>query len=214
VRTRSRSHSSRLALAALGVLAGLVALAGGADATPRTPAAPAADPIRAIDFADVSQPGSACSEGLRVAPPKRIAVDRGSSALLDLGRLTRLEVDDKVAYGDLDGDGADEAVVHAVCTFGANGAEDTLAVWAMEDGDPVVVDTLAEPSTRLTGPFPPAVKKVAVADDEVAVTWTHYAADDPNCCPSQQTVLRYQLDDGSLRQVGRAATTTVAVAAG
>jgi hypothetical protein len=155
----------------------------------------------------VSQPGTACAEGLRVTPPRRIAVARGESAVLDLGRLTRLEVDSDVAYGDLDADGADEAAVHVICTFGANGADDSVQVWSLRNGTPAIVDTIAEPPARLAGSFPPAVKKVAISDGDVVVTWTHYADDDPNCCPSQETVLRYQLDDGSLRQVGRAVTT-------
>jgi LppP/LprE lipoprotein len=211
MRTRSRSHTSRVVLAALGLLAGLVALSGGAQPTDPADAAPAPDPIRDVDFASVSQPGSACAEGLRVTPPRRIAVARGESALLDLGTLTRLEVDPVVAYGDLDRDGSDEAAVHVVCTFGANGADDSIQVWSVRNGSPSVVDTLSEPPARLAGPLPPAVKKVAISDGEVSVTWTHYDEDDPNCCPSQQTVLRYELRDGALHQVGRAVTTAASV---
>jgi hypothetical protein len=211
VRTRSRSHTSRLVLAVLGLLAGLVALSGGAQPTEPAAAAPAPDPIREVDFASVSQPGTACSEGLRITPPRRIAVAGGESALLDLGMLTRLQVDPDVAYGDLDGDGSDEAAVHVVCEFGANGADDSIQVWSLSNGSPAIVDTLSEPPARLAGPLPPAVKRVAITDGEVVVTWTHYGDDDPNCCPSRQTVLRYQLDDGALHQVGRAVTTTVEV---
>jgi hypothetical protein len=201
-------------LAVLGLLAGLVALSGGAQPTePAAAAAPAPDPIRDVDFASVPQPGTACAEGLRVTPPRRIAVADGQSSLLDLGRLTRLEVDAAVAYGDLDGDGSDEAAVHVVCSFGANGADDSIQVWSVRNGSPAIVDTLSEPPARLAGPLPPAVKRVAISDGEVVVTWTHYGDDDPNCCPSQQTVLRYQLDDGSLHQVGRAVTTAAATTA-
>ncbi len=133
----------------------------------------------------------------------------GESALLDLGRLTRLEVDPDVAYGDLDGDGSDEAAVHVVCSFGANGADDSIQVWSVSNGSPAIVDTLSEPPARLAGPLPPAVKRVAITDGEVVVTWTRYADGDPECCPSQQIVLHYSLDDGTLHQVGRAVTTTV-----
>jgi hypothetical protein len=207
VRTRSRSHNSRLALAALGLLAVLVALSGGPSSGPVAEAAPGRDPIRSVDFADVSQPGSACRQGLSITPPKRIAVDAGKSGLLDLGRLTRLEVDRAVTYGDLDGDGHAEAVVHAVCTFGANGAQDTVQVWRMDGSDPVLVASLSEPPAKVTGPFPPAVKRITVANARMSVTWTHYAGTDPNCCPSRQTVIRYRLDDGALRQVGKPVTT-------
>lgn len=210
VRTRSRSHNSRLALAALGLLAVLVALASGPSSSPVASAAPGRDPIRGVNFADVSQPGSACRKGLSITPPKRIAVAAGQSGLLDLGRLTRLEVDKNVAYGDLDGDGAAEAVVHAVCSFGANGAQDTVQVWRMDGGDPALVATVNAPSTKVTGPFPASVKSIAVAGGRVTVTWTHFAAADPHCCPSQQTVIRYRLDDGALRAVGKPTTSTAA----
>jgi hypothetical protein len=209
VRTRSRSHNPRVVLLLLGLLATLVALSGGAqdDGAEAAGAAPVGDPVRHVDFSSLAQPGSACADGLRITPPRRISVDEGESRLLDLGRLTRLQVDDTVVYGDLDSDGSDEAVVHAVCSYGANGAQDTIQVWSVDgDDDPVLVDSLSEPPVRVTGPLPPALKDVAVDDGELVVTWTHYRDDDPNCCPSQQTVLRYSLDDDALDQVGRAAT--------
>jgi hypothetical protein len=216
VRTATRSHNSRVALVGLAGLAAVVALAGGGGtgSTDAAAAGPAravddGDAIRDVDFAGVAQPGTACSDGLRISPPRRISVDSGESGLLDLGRQTRLEVDDDVAFGDLDDDGADEAVVHATCTYGANGAQDSVQVWTLDgDGDPVVVATIDEPSTRLTGPLPPAVKSVALRDGEVAVTWTSYDDDDPNCCPSKETVLRYELDGDALEQVGRPVTRT------
>ncbi|HZM29282.1 MAG TPA: LppP/LprE family lipoprotein [Acidimicrobiales bacterium] len=212
MRTPTRSHNSRLALVALGVLAALVALSGGASGTAGAgPAAPAVDDtVRDVDFTSLAQPGTTCAEGLRIAPPRRIAVDEGESGLLDLGRLTRLEVDDDVAYGDLGGDGAEEAIVHTVCAYGANGAQDTVQVWAIDDDEPVLVDTLGEPSTRVTGPLPPSLVDAAVDDGELVLTWTHYGDDDPNCCPSGETALRYELDDGALDQVGRAVTTATA----
>ena len=98
-------------------------------------AADAPTDIRAVDFGEVAPPGSACAEGLRFTPPAAIPVARGRSPVLDIGRFTRLEVDPDVAYGDLDGDGNDEAVVHVVCTYGANGAEDTVHVWTQTPAD-------------------------------------------------------------------------------
>ncbi|HET8617587.1 MAG TPA: LppP/LprE family lipoprotein [Acidimicrobiales bacterium] len=213
MRTPSRSHNSRLALAALGVLAALVALTGSASGTAGAgPAAPAPvdDAVRDVDFASLAQPGTTCAEGLRITPPRRIEVDEGESGLLDLGRLTRLEVDGDVTYGDVDGDGAEEAVVHTVCAYGANGAQDSVQVWSVEDDEPVLVDTLGEPSTRVTGPLPPALVDTSVDDGQLVVRWTRYGDDDPNCCPSGQTTLRYELDDGALDQVGRAVNTDTA----
>jgi LppP/LprE lipoprotein len=210
VRTRSRSHASHLTLAALGLMAGMVALAS--DPRPTTPveASTAADvpssAIREIDFTELPQPGSACAEGLDGSAPAAIGVDRGASDLLDPETVTRLEVDDAVTYGDLDGDGKDEAVVHVVCLYGANGEQDTVQVWTVDRGQRRLVDRItAAPTTVAAGSeFPPAVHAVAVDGDEVVVTFTRHAADDPHCCPSQQTEVRYRLDRGDLEAVGRA----------
>ncbi|MGH9111383.1 MAG: LppP/LprE family lipoprotein [Acidimicrobiales bacterium] len=217
MRARSRSHS-RLVLAGLGVAAALVAVASSdqssrpADATPIASVAGDSETalgpnnIRSVDFGEVAPPGTVCDDGLRFTPPARIPVQGGRSRVLDLGRLTRVEVDPDVAYGDLDGDDRDEAVVHVVCSYGANGAEDSLHVWGLAAGRVVHVASVSEPPASLTGPLPPTVVDVAVAGGEVEVTWTHYAADDPNCCPSEQTVVTYALDGRTLDRMGRPVT--------
>lgn len=172
-------------------------------------AADAPNDIRAVDFGEVAPPGSACAEGLRFTPPAAIPVVRGRSPVLDIGRVTRLEVDPHVAYGDLDGDGSDEAVVHVVCTYGANGAEDTVHVWSQtRAGRTVHVASLTEPPRSVTGPLPPAVEDVAVDGRWVEVTWTRYTAGDPNCCPGRLTTVTYELDGDDLARVGRAVTRT------
>lgn len=217
MRGTSRSRASWLGLAGLGFAAAVFAGSGGgrssqpADASP-TGAATADAPadIRAVDFGDVAPPGSACAEGLRFTPPAAIPVANGRSTVLDIGRYTRLEVDPHVAYGDLDGDGDDEAVVHVVCGYGANGAEDTVHVWAERGGRAVHVASLTEPPRSVTGPLPPAVDDVAVDAGRIEVTWTRYAGGDPNCCPSQLTTVTYELDGGALGRVGKPVTRSAA----
>jgi LppP/LprE lipoprotein len=213
VRSNSRSRASWLALAGLGLAAAVFAASSGgrssrpADASATgSMAAAAPTDIRAVDFGEVAPPGSACAEGLRFTPPAAIPVAQGRSPVLDIGRFTRLEVDPSVAYGDLDGDGRDEAVVHVVCTYGANGAEDTVHVWTQTRGRTVHVASLTEPPRSVTGPLPPAVDDVAVDGGQIEVTWTHYAAGDPNCCPSRLTTVTYDLDGDGLDRVGRPVT--------
>jgi hypothetical protein len=214
VRSNSRSRASWLALAGLGLAAAVFAASSGgrssqsADASVAASVAAAAPTdIRAVDFGEVAPPGSACAEGLRFTPPAAIPVARGRSPVLDIGRVTRLEVDPNVAYGDLDGDGRDEAVVHVVCTYGANGAEDTVHVWAQaRAGRTVHVASLTEPPRSITGPLPPAVEDVAVDGRQVEVTWTQYVAGDRNCCPSRLTTVTYELDGAGLDRVGRPVT--------
>ena len=215
MRSNSRSRASWLGLAGLGLAAAVFAASSGgrssqrADAsTTGSVAADAPADIRAVDFGEVAPPGSACAEGLRFTPPAAIPVARGRSPVLDIGRFTRLEVDPDVAYGDLDGDGNDEAVVHVVCTYGANGAEDTVHVWTQRRGRTVHVASLTEPPRSVAGPLPPAVEAVAVDGPQVEVTWTRYAAGDPNCCASRLTTVSYELDGDALERVGRPVTRT------
>jgi LppP/LprE lipoprotein len=209
VRGTSRSRASWLGLAGLGFAAAVFAGSSGgrssqvADASPTGPVtADAPADIRAVDFGEVAPPGSACAEGLRFTPPAAIPVANGRSTVLDIGRYTRLEVDPNVAYGDLDGDGDDEAVVHVVCGYGANGAEDTVHVWTQRGGRTVHVASLTEPPRSVTGPLRPALDDIAVDGRRIEVTWTRYADDDPNCCPSELTTVTYELDGGTLDRVG------------
>jgi hypothetical protein len=214
VRSNSRSRASWLALAGLGLAAAVFAASSGgrssqsADASVAASVAAAAPTdIRAVDFGEVAPPGSACAEGLRFTPPAAIPVAQGQSPMLDIGRFTRLRIDPHVVYGDLDGDGHDEAVVHVVCTYGANGAEDTLHVWAQTGAGRTVHEaSLTEPPPSVSGPLPPAVDDVMVDGRRVEVTWTQYAAGDPNCCPSRLATVTYELDGDRLDSVGRPVT--------
>jgi LppP/LprE lipoprotein len=214
VRSTSRSRASWLGLAGLGLAAAVFATSSGAQSSQPadasatgTGAAGAPDDIRAVDFGEVAPPGSACAEGLRFTPPAAIPVAQGQSPMLDIGRFTRLRVDPHVVYGDLDGDGHDEAVVHVVCTYGANGAEDTLHVWAQTGAGRTVHEaSLTEPPPSVSGPLPPAVDDVVVDGRRVEVTWTQYAAGDPNCCPSRLATVTYELDGDRLDSVGRPVT--------
>jgi hypothetical protein len=191
-------------------LAVLASVSGGASNAPAVEAAgtsagaSSVDPqaIRAIDFGEVAQPGDACSNGLRFSPPGQIPVSGGRSQVLDLAQLTQLIVDPNVAYSDLNDDGVEEAVVHVTCTFGANGTEDSVDVWSLEGDEPVQTASLDAPPSALDSDLPPAVQGVDASDGQVVVTWSSYADDDPQCCPSEQAEASYELDDDELSTVG------------
>lgn len=203
----ARPRTSRTVLAGLGVLAGLVAV--GSDAQPSSPAGAAvrdgADPVAVdeLDFRQIAQPGASCAQALDGAAPRVIALENGASPVLDEPSFTRLEVDDDVLYADLDGDGADEAVVRATCMFGANGEQGTVQVWRASGRLPMLVDTVAAPPADVAedSAFPPVIQGVDVDDGELVVTFSHHTDDDPHCCPSEQTVVRYALE-GGLEVVG------------
>lgn len=213
MRTHSRSHNSRVALAGLGVMAALVALAS--DAQPARPADAAVGggsrTIDEVDFASVAQSGATCDEGVQSATPLLVKVEGGSSQLLDSATFATLEVDPDVLVADLDGDGQDEAVVSVVCNYGANGEQHTVQVWTLDGDRPVVVDRItgAPGDVADASAFPPSVQDVAVEGGDVVVTFSHHAESDPRCCASRQTEVRYALDDGDLAVAGRPVTTPV-----
>lgn len=215
VRPRKRSHNTPLALAGLGALAVLASMSGGAsnaqpvEAAGRAlPASPASDPqaIRSVDFGSVAQPGSTCRDGLRFTPPGQIPVSDGQSQVLDLAELTQLIVDPAVAYGDVDGDGSEDAVIHVTCTYGANGAEDTVSVWSIEGDEVVQRASIEGPPSGLGSDLPPAVQAVQASAGEVLVTWSKYAEGDPRVAPSQQAQVAYELDDDELAVLGEPVT--------
>lgn len=204
VRSPKRSHNTPLALASLGALAVVASIGGGASNASPADAADRADPqaIRAVDFGSVAQPGSTCDDGLRFTPPGQIPVSEGRSQVLDLAQLTQLVVDPNVSYADLTGDGIEEAVVRVTCTFGANGAEDTVDVWGLEGDEPAMLAGVDEPPSSLDSELPPTVQGVDTSDGRVVVTWSQYADGDPRCCPSQQASVPYELVDGELEPAG------------
>jgi hypothetical protein len=160
------------------------------------------DAIRLVDFADIDQSGETCSEGLGGDAPGVIAVDQGESGVLDQDRLTRLEVEGAEAYGDLDGDGSDEALVRAVCAFGANGTQETLQVWDLDSGRPQAEASVAEPPASIDSRFPAQVSDVGIEEGRVVVTWASYGDDTPHCCPDEFTRFTYELIGNELLLIG------------
>lgn len=162
--------------------------------------------VRLLDFTEIDQPGDVCDEAVAGAAPRVITVSGGMSGVIDQDRFTELVVDRDVSYGDLDGDGSDEAVVHAVCNYGANGVQDSIQVWDLDAGTAQRTATLDAAPPSIAEPLPPTVQDVAVEDGDVVVTWSQYQEDDPRCCPSLQAQARYALADEDLTLTGEPET--------
>ena len=143
-----------------------------------------ADAIRLLNFDEIDQSGGTCDDAIAGTLPRTIRVSEG--------------------------DGLDEAVVHTVCEYGANGAQDTIQVWGLETGSAEVRASLGEPPASVSGPLPSAVKDVAVDDDgTLAVTWTHYDEDDPQCCPGWESTVRYLVTGSKVTPVGDPVTRAI-----
>lgn len=160
------------------------------------------DAIRLVDFADIDQSGETCDEVLEGNAPGVIAVDEGESDVLDPDRMARLEVEGAEAYGDLDGDGGDEALVRAVCAYGANGTQETLQVWDLESGRPEAQASVAEPPASIESRFTATVSDVAIEEGQVVVTWASYSESAAHCCPDEHTRFTYELIGNELLLIG------------
>jgi len=158
--------------------------------------------IQLLDFEQIDQAGTACSDALPGELPDTIDVSGGESDMLDDERVVQLVVDETVVYGNLDDDAADEAVVHTTCEYGANGQQDRIQVWDLETGAAIPKASTGRPPQNLTGRFPGSVQDVTVTNDQVAVTWSRFADDDPACCASQTTTLTYEVEGNRLVEVG------------
>ena len=98
------------------------------------------------------------------------------------------------APGDLDQDGAADAVVVLVENSGGSGSFIYLAAVLNENGVPV------NTSTILLGDRV-KVQSVQVADGQIRVMALSHAPDDPLCCPTQQVEMNYLLNSGQLIQL-------------
>jgi hypothetical protein len=228
-----RARELRLLAIALGGLALVVAARGGGEAPDDTAStdAPEGDvitggqtnvgglggglsdlvsgrAIRLLNFSELDQRGSACA-AVPGEAPSTIQVSGGESSVIDEEWLSRLVVDEAALYGDLDGDGADEAVVHTVCEYGANGSQDQIQVWDVATGSSQPLATLDEPPDEISDGLPPTVKGVSVEGDSLRVTWSHYDEGEARCCPGLESVARYQVSDGEIEQVGDLQTSSV-----
>lgn len=165
----------------------------------------AAQSVRLLDFNEISQPVDVCAEGISDAVESvvsDISVSGGQSDVIDESTFSQLRVDN-IVYGDLDGDGSDEAVIHTACSYGANGVQDTIEVWGVRDGAVQILGTVPAFDEGSSGRFPPSVSSVSVTDAGVLeVVWTTFGEDDPHCCPSTEATVSYELSDDGVVPVG------------
>jgi hypothetical protein len=101
-------------------------------------------------------------------------------------RLTK-----KVAFGDLDGDGLEDAAVVLLTDPGASGTFYYLAAVINQGGRP---DNVA---ARLLGDRV-KIKKVSVEQGDIVIDMIAHGPDDPVCCPSKRVVRTYRLEEGHL----------------
>jgi hypothetical protein len=97
-------------------------------------------------------------------------------------------------FGDLDGDGFQDAVVLLVSYNGGNGNSKELTAVLDQDGQPVNV------STALVGSLV-GVDDIQIQGGGVTLQVRTLGPSDPLCCPSQQETWRFRLDNGQLARL-------------
>ncbi len=174
-------------------LAGLLTVAGACsqegaqpDATPQTVAAPAGPPsrfeLRVATFQGVHTQAVTLKDGRWEGEP----YTPGAASLPVVVLMDDLEI-----RGDLNGDGADEAVVLLSTTTGGSGESIHVAVVARE-GHEIVNTATAELGDRVQ------LRSGAVEGGKIVLHVVQHGAADPACCPGDLAIRTWVLTDGNL----------------
>lgn len=109
-------------------------------------------------------------------------------------------------YGDLNGDGVDDAVLFLVESGGGSGSFVYVAAQLNQAGQPVDAGAvMVEDRTQ--------VKSVTIEDGQIEVAFTTAGSGDGACCPSHLTHKTYALQDDNLAEVAGGESEPVRVSA-
>jgi hypothetical protein len=98
------------------------------------------------------------------------------------------------AYGDLDGDGVDDAAVLLASDSGGSGAFIDLHAVLNENGEPVdAASTFLGDRVQ--------VNSLVIEDGLILIEMVTQGPNDPMCCPTQQEMRTYQLVGGELVEI-------------
>jgi hypothetical protein len=185
---------SRCLLLAPLLLAAVVPLAAGcssgtdaARSSAVVPAAPAKADVHTVDWRNASY--SVACLGLGGPADQQVPVTltngAGTTAPVTWFGTPPVTLDvavQSIEYGDVTGDGHDDAVVRLTCTpDGSNGVAQEIQVFGPGS------ELLATPALRNTtgSGFAPAIQSLKVTDGRLTGTAEYWSATDPHCCPSQ-----------------------------
>jgi hypothetical protein len=153
-----------------------------------------ASDLHAVDWADATVPGSVCGATHSIRLHRslaRVAQRRWSrryhtAAWPAWPRVTVEAGWDRVVYGDLDGDGEDEAALGVGCSNGGGTADSFLAyarvIFTAAANSPRVIGVITpqkQPPNEL-----PTLVTVAIRRGEIVAHEAWYGPNDGTCCPS------------------------------
>lgn len=129
-------------------------------------------------------------EGAYQTGPEIASADYYSAYLFDI-----------LAFGDLTGDGQEEAAVLVGVNFGGTGTFISLVLVGMQNGQPV---QLAQVFIGEQG-----IDAISIAGNEIRLSGLTYGPNDPHCCPSVPYTQNYLFYEGQLLLAGMTTFTPV-----
>jgi hypothetical protein len=179
---------------------------------PRSRPAQALDPrlrttdLHSVDWSNVTLPGATCGadEPIRLRHGEAAVYSVGHpwwpAVVVDTGRA----VDEHVYYGDLTGDGHDEAALDVVCSNGGGTADGQLAFSSViftAVGHSLRVIGIVTPRQPLNPNMPhvPIVGKVKLERGRLISSEYWYGRRDGTCCASGRATTTWSYTDGKLR---------------
>jgi hypothetical protein len=171
--------------------------------TPRPRVAPRA--IRDVDFTNFTFPTDSCGDIFERAPRGGYSLQggeahRGTPADPE---FYAVYLRDDIAYGDLDGDGVEEAVVVLDCTPG-NRPFGFASVWRATEGGGAARAAKVESTGVDPGRGELRLYEADITAGAVDVTWQVFGPEDPSCCPSELARVRLRLAGDTLEPIGEA----------
>jgi hypothetical protein len=99
-----------------------------------------------------------------------------------------------VAFGDLNGDGIDEAAAMFLENYGGTGNFGLLTIYSNVNGLPVFLTSVLIDDR-------PMINSISIENGEVFLDAVTHGVDDGGCCPTLQTTRRYILMNNQLHMV-------------
>jgi hypothetical protein len=168
---------------------------------------PQANDIRKVDFKNFTYKAYCGGEQTNEADTIEIPVKKGELENVKLKGDTYerdneslpnyFEVD-SVKYGDITGDGKDEAVIRTLCNTGGTGQFSEGFVYTMKNGKPALL-TRVEGGDRGYG----GLQDIRVEKGLVVVEQNNPGETGGNCCAAWVDITKYRLSGGKLVQVGK-----------
>ncbi|MDQ6948989.1 MAG: hypothetical protein M3256_22695 [Actinomycetota bacterium] len=161
--------------------------------------------LHKVDFTTVTIPGSVCHAPGQItlhgsSPTYGTAVVQGSAdGPVDVGASA-----DRVVFGDLDGDGRDEAALNVVCEVlnsgtAAGQTSEASVVFTGAGGTLHVVGVVVPTQPKAAvGAHVPLVEVVEITKGQVVANEAWYASQDADCCSSMHMVTTWTLSGGQL----------------